>query len=83
MLLPLHRKCLIPLLSAPSERSRDISHLFNQKLFLKNCSSVEWPFFQLFFDTQIFSAFVEQRSFAHSENTSLVFFDECAEKVRF
>ena len=67
------RKCLTPLLSAPSERSRDISHLFNQKLFLKHCSSTDWPFF---------STFIEQRSFAHAENTFFVFFDECAEKVR-
>ena len=79
--LHFYRKCLIPLLSAPSERSCDASHLFDQKLFLKHCPSLEWPFFRLFFDTQIFNAFVEQLSFAHTENTSLVFFDECTEKV--
>lgn len=79
----LRRKYLTPLLSAPSERSRDISHLFNTKLFLKSCSSTEWPFFHFFFDTQIFNAFIEQRSFAHIENTSLIFFDECTEKVSY
>ena len=75
------RKCLRPLLSAPSERSHDISLLFDQQLFLKHSPTADSAFFSHFFDTQIFTAFIEQRSFAHTENTALAFFDECAEKV--
>ena len=55
--------------------------LFDQQLFLKHCPSAESAFFSYFFDTQIFTSFIEQRSFAHTENTTLAFFDECAEKV--
>lgn len=77
------RKCLRPLLSAPSERSHDISHLFDQQLFLKHCPTADSAFFSHFFDTQIFTAFIEQRSFAHSENAALAFFDECTEKVNW
>ena len=73
--------CLKPLLSAPCERSRDASHLFDHQLFLKHCPVAEWPFFSYFFDTQIFNAFIEQRSFAHARSTALAFFDECTEKV--
>jgi len=75
------RSCLTPLLSAPSERSCEASHLFNQKLFLKSYSSSDSHFFNHFFDTQIFNAFIEQRSFAHGVDTRFVFFDECTEKV--
>ncbi len=75
------RVCLRPLLSAPSERSWDTSFLFDHHKFLKLCPKAEDPFFSYLFDTQIFTAFVEQRSFAHSESTALVFFDECTEKV--
>ena len=56
--------------------------LFDQKAFLKLCPSSDVPFFQYLFDTQIFTAFIEQRSFAHSESSALAFFDECTEKVR-
>ena len=76
------RKCLRPLLSAPSERSHDISLLFDQQLFLKHSPTADSAFFSHFFDTQIFTAFIEQRSFAHTESTALAFFDECAEKVQ-
>ena len=75
------RKCLRPLLSAPSERSHDLSLLFDQDQFLKHRPSAEWLFFSHFFDTQIFTAFIEQRSFSHTDDNSLAYFDECAEKV--
>ena len=76
------RRCLRPLLSAPSERSRDTASLFDYQLFLKHCPASEGPFYQYLFDTQIFNAFIEQRSFAHAESVSLAFFDECTEKVQ-
>ena len=65
---PPSRKCLRPLLSAPSDRSHDITLLFDQQLFLKHCPSAESAFFSYFFDTQIFTSFIE-----HTENTTLAF----------
>ena len=82
MMMSSLRMCLRPLLSAPSDRSWDASYLFDQQLFLKHCPTAEWPFFQYLFDTQVFTSFIEQRSFAHAESTALAFFDECTEKVR-
>ena len=76
-----HRVCLRPLLSAPSQYSRDASLLFDQQLFLQHIPVAEWPFFRHLFDTQLFSVFIEQRSFVHAESTALAFFDECTEKV--
>ena len=55
--------------------------VIDQQLFLKHNPSADSAFFTHFFDTQIFTAFIEQQSFAHTENTALAFFDECAEKV--
>ena len=80
-LSPYLRQCLRPLLSAPSERSRDATSLFDQQQFLQHRPTGECPFFKYLFDTQIFNAFIEQRSFAHAESTALAFFDECTEKV--
>ena len=60
---------------------QDISELFNVKEFIKHKPSNERSFYSSFSDTQTFTSFIEQRSFAHAESTSLAFFDECIEKV--
>ena len=68
-------------MSKPSFSYQDISDLFDTEMFLKHKQSSERPFYKSFMDTQTFTSFIEQRSFAHSESTSLAFFDECTEKV--
>ena len=62
---------------------QDISELFDLQQFLQYKHSSERPFYKTFADTQTFTSFVEQRSFAHAESTALVFFDECTEKVYY
>lgn len=66
----------------PSLYCQDITELFDVNAFIKNKPLIERRFYHLFSDTQIFTSFIEQRSFAHAESTALAFFDECTEKVR-
>ena len=78
----LFRSCLRPLKPHPQNNtSTDVSDLIDLEQFLSQRPVGERPFYSSFFDTQIFTSFVEQRSFSHSESTSLTFFDECTEKV--
>ena len=62
-------------------RYEDISDLFDCEHFLHQKPSSERQFYKTFMDTQTFTSFIEQRSFAHAESTTLAFFDECTEKV--
>eukprot|EP00117_Sycon_ciliatum_P018296 scpid16412/ scgid3295/ C-myc promoter-binding protein; DENN domain-containing protein 4A len=69
---------LRPLTRAPSQASTDISQLFDLRGFLKSRPSQEHSFFTKFFQTQIFSNLIEQRSFTSSgDSGTLAFFDEC------
>ena len=75
------RLYLRPLTAQRSRTLQDVSELFDLTDFIKNKSSSERNFYSTFSDTQIFTSFIEQRSFAHAESTALAFFDECTEKV--
>lgn len=78
----LFRSCLRPLKPHPQNNSStNISDLIDLQQFLAQRPVSERPFYSFFFDTQIFTSFVEQRSFSHSGSSSLTFFDECTEKV--
>ncbi|XP_019856639.1 PREDICTED: C-myc promoter-binding protein-like isoform X2 [Amphimedon queenslandica] len=81
MILVNYRLYLRPLTAQRSRSLQDVSELFDLTNFIKNKSSSERNFYSTFFDTQIFTSFIEQRSFAHAESTALAFFDECTEKV--
>ena len=80
LLLSSYRSCLKPLISAPSEKCRDIGRLFNYEQFLKHHPSAEQSFYRVFFDTQIFITFVDERSFGQ-DTGAFAFFDECVEKL--
>lgn len=80
MLLSNYRSCLRPLMRQPTHL-QDISELFDLQQFLQYKHSSERPFYKTFADTQTFTSFIEQCSFAHAESTALVFFDECTEKL--
>lgn len=77
----LYSSFLCPLMSKPSFRYQDISDLFNIESFLKQKQSSDRQFYKTFLDTQTFTSFIEQRSFAHSESSALAFFDDCTAKV--
>lgn len=68
-------------MAQPSPSFQNITELFDINEFIKHKSSNERRFYFAFSDTQIFTSFIEQRSFAHAESTALAFFDECTEKV--
>ena len=81
MLVIINRLYLRPLTAQRSHTFQDVSELFDLTNFIKNKSSAERNFYSTFADTQLFTSFIEQRSFAHAESTALAFFDECTEKV--
>lgn len=49
--------------------------------FLKSRDKTYHKFFMQLMKTQLFSRFIEERSFVSDKDASLAFFDECTEKV--
>ena len=49
--------------------------------FLKSRDKTYHKFFNQLMKTQLFSRFIEERSFVSDKDASLAFFDECTEKV--
>ena len=49
--------------------------------FLKSRERACQKYFGALMKTQLFSRFIEERSFVSDKDVSLVFFDECIEKV--
>ena len=49
--------------------------------FLKSRERTYQKYFGCLMKTQLFSRFIEERSFVSDKDASLVFFDECIEKV--
>lgn len=49
--------------------------------FVKSRDKNYHKFYQLMVNTQMFSKFIEERSFVSDKDASLAFFDDCAEKV--
>ena len=87
---------LCPIVGRPNLTSTDASHLFNFENFLLSRGSSSVEFFSIILHTQMFSRFIEERSFLSSStlnqatllnenihhNYSLVFFDDCCARIQ-
>lgn len=81
MILKGYDKHLKPITNAPTERATDVGCLFDVPGFLKSRDKTYHKFFTQLLRTQLFSRFIEIRSFASDKDVGLAFFDECTEKV--
>ncbi|XP_045610498.2 DENN domain-containing protein Crag isoform X4 [Procambarus clarkii] len=72
---------LLPIVSAKAGAACDTSSLFDLDAFVKSRDKKYHKFYQLLVNTQMFSKFIEERSFVSDKDASLAFFDDCAEKV--
>ena len=70
-------KFLQPITSAPTVGATDCDKLFDQIGFLKSRDRNYHKFYSLLMKTQMFTKFIEERSFVSDTNTALAFFDEC------
>lgn len=90
-----YEQYLRPIRRKPNQTSTDAAVLFEFDNFLRSRDSSYAKFYTLLLHTQMFSRFIEERSFLSSStlnqsilitenhhNYSLVFFDECCSKVR-
>jgi hypothetical protein len=91
-----YKQFLRPILRRPNQLSTDASVLFEFDNFLHSRDSSYSKFYSYILHTQMFSRFIEERSFLSSStlnqsslindnlnhNYSLAFFDECCTKVR-
>lgn len=90
-----YEQYLRPILRRPNQTSTDAAVLFEFETFLHSRDSSYTKFYTYLLKTQMFSKFIEERSFLSSStlnqallinenhhNYSLVFFDECCAKVR-
>ncbi|XP_035991836.1 C-myc promoter-binding protein isoform X4 [Fundulus heteroclitus] len=76
-----YRSFLRPITQAPSEKATDASSLFDLQGFLKSRDRSHQKFYSLMTKTQMFIRFIEECSFVSDKDTSLVFFDDCVDKV--
>ena len=72
---------LKPITRAPTAGTTDLSSLFEVTAFLKSRDKAYHKFFTQMLKTQLFSRFIEERSFVSDNDASLAFFDECVEKM--
>jgi len=91
-----YKQFLRPILSRPNQLSTDASVRFEFDSFLRSRDSSYSRFYSYVLHTQMFSRFIEERSFLSSStlnqsslinenlhhNYSLAFFDECCTKVQ-
>jgi HD superfamily phosphohydrolase len=90
-----YKQFLRPIIRRPNQLSTDASVLFDFDNFLHSRDSSYSKFYSHVLHTQMFSRFIEERSFLSSStlnqssvmnenlhNYSLVFFDDCCTKVR-
>ena len=91
-----YKQFLRPILRRPNQLSTDASVLFEFDNFLRSQDSSYSKFYSYILRTQMFSRFIEERSFLSSStlnqsrlinenlhrNYSLAFFDECCAKVK-
>ena len=75
------RSYLLPITRAPTVGATDPSSLFDMQGFLKSRDKTYQKFYSLLMRTQMFTRFIEERSFVSDKNISLAFFDECSEKL--
>ncbi|XP_050679271.1 DENN domain-containing protein Crag isoform X2 [Leptidea sinapis] len=84
MALTLHgyRSFLIPITKAPTVGTTDPQALFHMDAFIKSRDKTQQRFFSLMMRTQMFTRFIEERSFVvDGADQGLTFFDECIERV--
>ena len=59
----------------------DTSSLFDIEGFVRSRDKAYHKFYNLLVNTQMFSKFIEERSFVSDKDASLAFFDDCADRV--
>lgn len=75
------RTYLLPITRAPTVGATDPTSLFNFEGFLYSRDRNYSQFYQLITKTQMFTHYIEERSFVSDKDTSLAFFDDCEEKL--
>lgn len=75
------RTYLKPITTAPKAGVTDPNSLFDLQGFLKSRDKNYHRFYSMMMHTQMFTRFIEERSFVSDKDISLAFFDECAERV--
>lgn len=75
------RTYLMPIKKQPSIGSTDPSSLFDFKEFIASKEKAYHQFYTLMVGTQMFTRFIEERTFFSDKYTSLAFFDECLNKI--
>uniref|UniRef100_A0A8C6LF44 DENN domain containing 4B n=1 Tax=Nothobranchius furzeri TaxID=105023 RepID=A0A8C6LF44_NOTFU len=76
-----YRTFLLPITQAPSDRTTDVSSLFNLQGFLKSRDRTQQKFYIQLTRTQMFTQFIEECSFVSDRHACLEFFDESVQKV--
>ncbi|XP_061379394.1 DENN domain-containing protein Crag isoform X3 [Danaus plexippus] len=76
-----YRSFLIPITKAPTVGTTDPHALFHMDSFLRSRDKTHQRFFALTMRTQMFTRFIEERSFVCDADQALSFFDECIERV--
>jgi hypothetical protein len=72
---------LRPIPSRPKARSSDPADLFDSDSFLRSRDKAYHRFYGILVDTQMFTHFIQERSFTSSKDASLAFFDDVVEKL--
>lgn len=72
---------LRPITTAPKPGVTDPNSLFDFNGFTKSRDRNYHRFYQLMMHTQMFTRFIEERSFVSDKDVSLAFFDECTDRV--
>jgi pentatricopeptide repeat protein len=75
------RSYLLPITRAPTVGATDPTSLFNFEGFLMSRDRSYSQFYQLITKTQMFTHYIEERSFVSDKDTSLAFFDDCEERL--
>lgn len=75
------RSYLMPIKKQPTIGSTDPSSLFDFKEFIASKEKTYHQFYTLMLGTQMFTKFIEERTFLSDKYTSLAFFDECLNKI--
>ncbi|CAH2087462.1 unnamed protein product [Euphydryas editha] len=76
-----YRSYLIPITKAPTVGTTDPHALFHMDAFLRSRDKTHQRFYALIMRTQMFTRFIEERSFVCDADQGLTFFDECIERV--
>lgn len=75
------RTYLLPITRAPTIGATDPTSLFDFEGFLMSRDRNHNQFYQLITKTQMFTHYIEERSFLSDKDSSLAFFDDCEEKL--